>query len=291
MTLVKSAVFFHGNCVDGMTSAAMARKALGADDNTYTEVHHGKPFPRLDVAGKNVYVLDFCPGVEDIQRMLQRECRNLYVFDHHKTAEAMVKEAEWTLKDWDNLLITFDMNRSGAGITADFFRNRNWWVNYVEDRDLWRWKLPNSKTVNAFIQSIDRSMDGYDLAMKDHGPEEAHVLGMGAERYLDMYVREVSKTARTVRFADWDGIPLVNAQFVGISEVVGNLAKDALFAVGWSQNADGQIVVSLRSCGDFDVSELAKRFGGGGHQAAAGFTVTPPHIPSELTQAFGHFGG
>jgi nanoRNase/pAp phosphatase (c-di-AMP/oligoRNAs hydrolase) len=29
---------------------------------------------------------------------------------------------------------------------------------------------------------------------------------------------------------------------------------------------------SLRSIGDFDVSELAKRYGGGGHKNSAGFT-------------------
>ncbi|NIV11578.1 MAG: bifunctional oligoribonuclease/PAP phosphatase NrnA, partial [Aliifodinibius sp.] len=34
-----------------------------------------------------------------------------------------------------------------------------------------------------------------------------------------------------------------------------------------------EVVYSLRSRGDFDVSALAERFGGGGHKNAAGFRV------------------
>jgi nanoRNase/pAp phosphatase (c-di-AMP/oligoRNAs hydrolase) len=34
---------------------------------------------------------------------------------------------------------------------------------------------------------------------------------------------------------------------------------------------------SLRSLGDFDVSEIAKEFGGGGHKNAAGFKVPRSH--------------
>jgi nanoRNase/pAp phosphatase (c-di-AMP/oligoRNAs hydrolase) len=44
--------------------------------------------------------------------------------------------------------------------------------------------------------------------------------------------------------------------------------------VGWFQNAEGKYVYSLRSRHGFDVSELAKKFGGGGHAGAAGFTVS-----------------
>jgi len=33
---------------------------------------------------------------------------------------------------------------------------------------------------------------------------------------------------------------------------------------------------ALRSRGDFDVSAVARQFGGGGHKAAAGFSVAAP---------------
>jgi oligoribonuclease NrnB/cAMP/cGMP phosphodiesterase (DHH superfamily) len=286
MTNRKTFVFTHGNCVDGTSSAWVARRHLGTENVVYQDVHYGRSFPEFDPVGADVYILDFCPPVDVLLNILRSECQNLYLFDHHVTAQDMIKEAYRRLEGWENLFITFDMKRSGAGITADFFNDRNWWVNYVEDRDLWRWDLPNSKTVNAFIQSVDRTMDGYDLAFKDYGPEEAHVLGMGAERYLSVYVQEVSRQARRVSFAEFTDIPVVNAPFVGISELVGALAKDALFAVGWSMNEDSKIVFSLRSRGDFDVSALAQRFGGGGHKRAAGFTLPLP-LPETLLPLVG----
>jgi bifunctional oligoribonuclease and PAP phosphatase NrnA len=46
---------------------------------------------------------------------------------------------------------------------------------------------------------------------------------------------------------------------------------------------DGQVKVSLRGKGDVDVSAIARKFGGGGHPNAAGFTTAGP-LP-EATQA------
>jgi nanoRNase/pAp phosphatase (c-di-AMP/oligoRNAs hydrolase) len=37
--------------------------------------------------------------------------------------------------------------------------------------------------------------------------------------------------------------------------------------------ATGRANVSLRSIGDYDVSAIAKAFGGGGHKNAAGFNI------------------
>ena len=63
----------------------------------------------------------------------------------------------------------FDMERSGAGMTwdaihtdHDLHRERPWLVNYVEDRDLWRFKLPNSKEVNAYISSRKQTFEEWN---------------------------------------------------------------------------------------------------------------------------------
>ena len=55
---------------------------------------------------------------------------------------------------------------------------------------------------------------------------------------------------------------------------IGHILADKLPPIGiiWFQR-NGRICVSLRSNGKVDVSELAKRYGGGGHKAAAGFDV------------------
>ena len=65
-----------------------------------------------------------------------------------------------------------------------------------------------------------------------------------------------------------------DAPQVDISELLGFLCNGETFAMGWWQRSDGSFSYGLRSRGDFDVSELAKRHGGGGHKNAAGFQAS-----------------
>jgi len=70
-------------------------------------------------------------------------------------------------------------------------------------------------------------------------------------------------------------VPVVNLSD-NISEVGNALCKrfpEYPFSVSYCDRSDGQRSWSLRSIGDFDVSDIAKKFGGGGHRNAAGFTT------------------
>ena len=60
-----------------------------------------------------------------------------------------------------------------------------------------------------------------------------------------------------------------------MSEIGARLSPDCDVAMIWYyDHADRLIKVSLRSFHDtVDVSEVAKKFGGGGHKKAAGFTL------------------
>jgi phosphoesterase RecJ-like protein len=53
------------------------------------------------------------------------------------------------------------------------------------------------------------------------------------------------------------------------------------------EEPDGRVKVSARSNGTYDVNALAKRFGGGGHPAAAGFRIEAPlaDSPAILAEA------
>lgn len=303
-------VIYHGHCVDGFTAAWAARRSIisnGGDAEFF-----GARYPigdgdteLPDVTGRNVYMLDFCVSREQLLR-LNDEAESLLVLDHHATHQEACDGLSFC---------QFDMDRSGAGMTWDHFHgvsrveksrgfdgvlkldvkfSRPWLVDYVQDRDLWTWKLPDSKIVSAFIGCQEKTWANWD-AMAAMDINEALVLGRGAKAHLDAYVRSVVKMARRVSFPKNPGvwvkeglvgtggpndyytdIPVVNATGGAISEVAGKLAEDALFAVGWWQRADGMYVYSLRSRGGddvFDVSKLAKEFGGGGHAQAAGFTA------------------
>jgi nanoRNase/pAp phosphatase (c-di-AMP/oligoRNAs hydrolase) len=66
----------------------------------------------------------------------------------------------------------------------------------------------------------------------------------------------------------------VNTASKMLSSTIGHLLhkKQPPIGILWYESA-GEYNVSLRSNGTVDVSKLAKKFGGGGHSAAAGFTI------------------
>jgi oligoribonuclease NrnB/cAMP/cGMP phosphodiesterase (DHH superfamily) len=264
-------VIFHAACMDGFGAAWAVWKKFGDADTEYLPAKYGDAPP--DVTGRDVIITDFSYK-RDVMLALSKAANQLLCLDHHKTAEADLKDLPFA---------RFDMERSGAGMTWDHFHvvPRPWLIDYVEDRDLWRFKLPQSKEVNALINTVAReSFDVWDK-LSQMTVEEAAQKGAGALAFLDSYVREMLSQARRLTFAGYEGVPVVNAPYVGISELVSALAEGKQFAVGWFQREDGLYQYSLRSRGDFDVTEIAKRFGGGGHKQAAGFTST--RVPEALS--------
>lgn len=263
-------IIYHGDCTDGFCAAWAARRAQPSAE--FFAASHGQPPP--DVTGRIVTIVDFSYPRKTLIRMAE-EAYSIRVLDHHKTAQADLAEMPWCV---------FDMDRSGAGLAWDYLQSesRPWIVDYVEDRDLWRWALSDSREINAAIMSWPREFEFWDnqLSWGDTARKAAIAEGVAILRFTDHCVEECCRRARLVRFPVPDPktggvqfwrIPVVNVFGKFISETVGRLCEGYPFAVGWSQAADGRFVYSLRSRGDFDVSEIAKLFGGGGHKNAAGF--------------------
>jgi oligoribonuclease NrnB/cAMP/cGMP phosphodiesterase (DHH superfamily) len=262
-------VLYHANCIDGFTAAWVCHHVYG-DTAEYLESQYGDPPP--DVTGKDVTIVDFSYPRAVLLEMRDK-AESLQVFDHHKSAAADLAGLEFCV---------FDMHRSGAAIAWDMLRQgerRPLLIELVQDRDLWRWKMSASKELNAWIQTRPRDFcEWYRVAWQLEDDREVTLAkgmrlaeqGRAILAHIDAYVQSTAKNARVLRF--WGhAVPFINAPGLMASELIGELAKTAPFAVGWFQRADGRYQYSLRSRGDFDVSKIAERFGGGGHATAAGF--------------------
>jgi oligoribonuclease NrnB/cAMP/cGMP phosphodiesterase (DHH superfamily) len=266
-------VIYHAQCRDGFGAAwCVWRRSANAE---FFAASYGKPPP--DVTGRMVYMVDFCYPRPVLEEMADK-CATMLILDHHKTAEAAIGPASGFSRP--NVEVHFDMERSGAGMTWDRFfpgQPRPWLIDYIEDRDLWKHKLPNGPAVNAFIGTIRFDFEAYYKASRLDVDEVAR-LGVAVEDKIRQYVTEVSGNALRIDF-EGSNVPIVNAPQVDISELVGFLAQGEPFAMGWWQRSDGLFSYSLRSKGDVDVSAIAKKHGGGGHRSAAGFTSpTPFHL-------------
>lgn len=284
-------VITHGNCRDGFCSKWIASlhfrrpevQAACSAPVEYVDGFYGQEPP--DVAGRDVYIIDFSYPRETMIA-IANTCRRLVVLDHHKTAQAALED----FPHFDGVAIHFDMERSGAGMAWDHFmgKPRPWVVNYVEDRDLWRNALDDSEAVSAYISTMAFDFEVWDDEMRHGNIARAKVAGWHVVAKTRQYVAEVRKNAFLVDFEGYT-VPLVNAPQYDISELLvgmmGEWQLDPLttfqpqFVMGWWQCVDKRFQYSLRSRGDFDVSALAKRYGGGGHKNAAGFQcVKPLHL-------------
>lgn len=267
--MTKELVIYHGGCRDGFASAwVMHTKFQGEAD--FHAGFYGQDPPSC--AGRRVVLVDFSYPRAQLEAMAA-EAKSIIILDHHKTAAEDLEG----LTAWRNVQVLFDMNRSGAGIAWDYCnpgQQRPWLVDYVEDRDLWRHRLPSSREVNAWISALPYDFAAWDAQAK---LPLTYAIEAGASVMLKIqqYVMEMKKSARRVVFQSYN-VPIVNAPQLEISELLDALAQGERFAVGWWQRADGVYQYSLRSRNGFDVSALAKLYGGGGHVNAAGFERHEP---------------
>lgn len=283
--MTQNIVLYHGKCPDGIMAAWAAWRSLGSSatyipcDYGAGKVSYGGSDTPPDFLNRDVYIVDFS-FPKDVMLSMADQASHVTLLDHHKSAEADLKELIGVRFNMD---IQFDMKRSGARMSYDYFQGKDhcWIVDYTQDRDLWTWALPYSKEINAYLITVPHDFNTI-TSVYEAGDFDARVKGQGCLAWIRYYVESIKPMARKVRFLGHDNIPVVNAPYTAVSEVVGELAVDNPFAVGWHQNAQGQIVYSLRSKGSVDVSEIAKGMGGGGHAPAAGFTCSK--FPAELTE-------
>lgn len=271
-------VLYHANCTDGLVAAWAARRAFGHSAE-YLPVRYGDPPPVDAARGRDVLLVDFSyPRAELFA--LASAASSLQVLDHHKSAAAELEGLAFC---------TFDLERSGARLAWDHLHpgvEVPWIVLWSEDRDLWRWRLPDSRAVNAWLGASMRTLDDVDRVVME-GFDHARIAGgaclVAMERYLDAAVAD----AQLAHIAGYV-VPVVNATRRHVSELLERLAIGQSFAAAWHVRGDGSVQYSLRAAdeeGAVDVSTVAACFGGGGNKRAAGFEV--PSLADIVHRAVG----
>lgn len=256
-------VLYHANCYDGFGAAYAAWKHFG-DDAKYIPVSYGQPVPDMPGASE-CYIVDFSYPRQIIESLAEKF--PLTVLDHHKTAE--VDLAPLIRPDGFEPRVVFDMNRSGALITWEYLHRTEApkLIQHISDRDLWQFKIPGSKEVHAALVSTPFDFDVWDKLNVDDLIRE----GAACLKFQSQLVDNIIQKAWISRIDEYD-VPTVNtaAHWSEVGEALLDKHPRAPFAASFTVMKNS-IMWSLRSKGDFDVSAVAKKFGGGGHKNAAGF--------------------
>lgn len=307
--MTKPLVIYHDNCADGFGAAFAAWLALG-DSAEYLPLMHGKVRHANDlpcVKGRDVYILDFSFD-QGIMETLIILADKVVWLDHHKTAfEMWCDDGEnrfyQSFGGAKDCYITLDNNKSGAMLAWEYFNPHDpvpMFVRHIDDYDRWQFKLAGTKEFNKALWSYAPwSFEQWELNFRrvtDQGENEwtqayDQYVGEGAAilRAHDQNVQSVVKGAArkcTVWFPMPDGGWRVTDTCMAhglaancpphlTSDVGHELAvQSGTFGLCWTLNQTKPVAnCSLRSNGDYDVSAIAKAFGGGGHKNAAGFEV------------------
>ena len=275
-------IIYHDNCADGFGAAWAAYKKFGADGAEYLPMNYNDPRVKLEdnklnfpvnIAGRDVYILDFSFSPDIIDAML-RYANSLTWIDHHKTAfEAFNFNATDPVYLYDpelNLEIVLDPNKAGCVLAWEHFHPSTEvpaLLKYIEDRDLWRWQYTSTRALATGLRSKPFSFEWFNTASENLTAVVAK--GEAMNELFDQQLADITKKHMVVMINGHLG-RAVNCTPQFSSEAGHILAKESgTFGMTWCVGSDGMVNVSLRSVDNYDVSAIAKAFGGGGHKNAA----------------------
>ena len=151
-------------------------------------------------------------------------------------------------------------------------------IKHIEDRDLWKWKISGSEAFCISFDMLDYDLDKISDCMNEEVVDEMIQTGEYLLEYKNYNVDRITNSAQIRNFCGYNTL-VVNSS-IWMSEIGSALSRecDVVFVWSWSHKRRVHRV-SLRSFYDHvDCSELAKKYGGGGHKKAAGFAYEGKNI-------------
>ena len=290
----KPLVIYHGpGCLDGMAAAWAAYQHFG--DNAEYIVGRYQSDEPIDFADRDVFMVDFSYKRQFLLENILPFANNVFMIDHHKTAIEELWDVPASIDSFH--MCNSRIENSGAFLALEWFGGKDARIpkvlQHIQDRDLWQFKMEHTKEITAALFakeeldyiSIGKYMtDGHQMYQKllaegrtlcKAHDKEVNVLMKIARRTVMLHYGQFDPEG------NYDGedcivIDLVNAPPKYSSDIGNLIAQENQFGGTYYDTATHR-EFSLRSIGDFDVSAIAKSFGGGGHKNAAGFKVPRSH--------------
>lgn len=307
--MAKSLVVYHFPCNDGFGAAFAAWLSLGPDGAAYLPWNYNREdeFER-DVlpkcAGRDVYVLDFSFSKALTCKLISTAGRFIWL-DHHKSAfenwlGAMPETRFYFDSDHptgadcaalSRRYISLDDRRSGAMLAWDYFHPGELsplLFRHLDDYDRWQFRIPGTREFDRNLRSLPYDFNLWKELVDDmERPKKEQPSNTTPYGYFLTEGAAILRAHEATVAAIVDAakqpctISASNIKASGLSaNVPGMFASDVghalavesgTFGMTWYVRYDGSVSCSLRSEGEYDVSVIARWFGGGGHRNAASF--------------------
>lgn len=307
-------IFYHANCLDGYTAAWAAHQnaylffpenatilygPLQYSSSLKEDILEYLPVPEYK-GNFEIYFLDFSISPEFADELSANfpNLSKLVILDHHESARR-----EWEGKEPNpKHTVIFNNNWSGAALSYLYFSGEEipedytnkiyipQIVKYVQDWDLWKFRHGDAtRNVNKWLGTIARTFADWSFADRRLNDDlvTAMAIGAGINHYAKNIRTSLIKQSLTpCNIFHPSGGVAVNAPHAFASDLGHEILEkfpEYPYVAIWSVSTIGEVIVSLRSKGEVDVSVLAKQKGGGGHKNAAGFTMDFQTFWNELT--------
>lgn len=277
-------VIIHHNDWDGAAAAWAVQVALRCGRIPGFRVAHldwwrtgYDQAPPLELCrNRPVLLVDFCYPDQDLARLLVCAAR-VGIIDHHPTAKQRVDALgiQDQLDPW-----VFDSGEAACLLTWRHFhpdQTAPKALLYAADHDMYRFDRHESQAVRAYLHSLEATRANFELFSNLFEADPAHVFAAGREilRSRQAQVAGLASRMRLVRF-DGQVVPAVNAGLLtsDVGHALLEAHPSAPFVLVYSEGPTTLVVSLYARPGETDVSQIAEKHGGGGHQPAAGF-----HMP------------
>lgn len=286
---------YHINCFDGLGAAWAVSHWLSKmteHEVIFHPVDYRDPVP-MDVTGAVVFVVDFSYDLE-VMKDLYNKCAHLVFLDHHDRSKRIVTDlCTWIGTRGEEMkpyYFEYDAEHSGAVMTWRYLfpdLDTPAILRHIGDRDLWKFELPETRAVMEGVGRWGMNLLTWSKKLRDQDAavKECYQYGKPLVEKLDADVENVIRMTHRYVNIFGETVSMINVPKFLTSEAVGKLAARVPtgYAIGYYDDATHR-VFSLRSAKGTgtNVRLLAERFGGGGHDNAAGFTVTRDHPLAQI---------
>ena len=260
------------------------------DDSEFIPINYGIAFPFEKIRhNEQVYIVDYSIMPDEMKKLLGIT-KDVTWIDHHKSAIERYTDFEIPIRGirYDGVagcMLTYcwlhHMTERGCGDPKEFnismTEDAPMFTKYIADYDVWTFEYgDDTKYFHMGFDAYDKSPDNeiwYNLL--DNGAEKKYIEeGKVIIKYRDNFAKEycVSKGFET----EFEGYK-VYSMIVGLVgsdwfKSVDDGSYDILMPFSFN-GRNGTWTYSMYSK-TVDVSEIAKKYGGGGHMGAAGFNAS-----------------
>lgn len=267
--MTKKICIYHGNCADGFTAAWVVRQAQGADVEFIPGFYQTEP---PDVTGAIVYMVDFSYKRPVMEKLIAQASKFIHI-DHHATA---IKDMEGFEAENFFTFYSPTNDASGAMLTWLYFYpdvEVPQFIKHVDDRDRWKFLIPGTREIQANIFSYDYTFENWDMLVHQDLNEQI-LQGTAIERRMAKDVKELlGVVVRRMNIAGYN-VPVANVPYQYGSDICHALCKNEPFAAYYYDKPNGREFGLRSDEGGVHVGEIAIKYGGGGHEHAAGFRIS-----------------